>query len=415
MTETILTNAHIVCPNQEDHGTVVLEDGKIIDILSHNIAEGIDLHGALLIPGVVDIHSDYLERELKPRPTAQIPLELALHVMDMRALSSGLTTVCTAARIVHEQENRLERDGSAAREPVRGGTRQDGLKLARRFEELAKRMRVHHLIHLRWNTNFTPEESVFEEMLALKTIANLVFNDDAPGQRQFRDIEALIQQQASRRNISLEEARKAMEERMAQTGRLNNRMLVKQRLAGDIPIGSHDDTTVEHVIEAFESGATLTEMPCSIEAARKAKELGMLVCMGAPNYYRGGSHCGNLGCHDAMAENLVDIICSDYHFPSMLASMVRMVEEGLSLSAATNLFTLNPARHLRIDDRTGSIEIGKQADLVAFHHLNGFGDVSRVWVDGEQRILAPMDRESVSHLEITESVPLEDAAVLLSQ
>ena len=36
-------------------------------------------------------------------------------------------------------------------------------------------------------------------------------------------------------------------------------------------------------------GATLSEMPCSIEAARKAKELGMMVCMGAPNYFRGGS------------------------------------------------------------------------------------------------------------------------------
>jgi alpha-D-ribose 1-methylphosphonate 5-triphosphate diphosphatase len=290
--------------------------------------------------------------------------------------------------------------------------RQDGLKLAKQFEELAPQMRVHHMIHIRWNTNFEPEEDVFEEMLTLKTIANLVFNDDAPGQRQFRDIDALIQQHAMRRSVSIEEARKSMDERMAKAGRQNNRMLVKERLAGSISIGSHDDTTVEHVIEAFESGATLSEMPCSIEAARKAKELGMLVCMGAPNYYRGGSHCGNLGCHDAMAENLVDIICSDYHFPSMLASMVRMVEEGLSLSAATNMFTLNPARHLRIDNRTGSIEIGKQADLVAFHHHNGFGDVSRVWIDGEQRILSSMDRMSVVHSKITDSVHSEEAAVL---
>jgi alpha-D-ribose 1-methylphosphonate 5-triphosphate diphosphatase len=415
MTETILTNARIVCPDREVNGTVVLEDGKIIDILSHNIPDGTDLQGAFLIPGVIDIHSDYLERELSPRPTAKIPLELALHVMDMRALSSGLTTVSTAARIAHERENRLERDGRAEREPARGGTRQDGLKLAKRFEELATQMRVHHLIHIRWNTNFEPEDHVFEEMLELKTIANLVFNDDAPGQRQFRDIEALIQQQATRRNISIEEARKSMEERMAQTGRMSNRMSVKERLAGSIPIGSHDDTTVEHVLEAFESGATLSEMPCTIEAARKAKELGMMVCMGAPNYYRGGSHCGNLGCHDAMAENLVDIICSDYHFPSMLASMVRMVEEGLSLSAATNLFTLNPARHLRIDGRTGSIEIGKQADLVAFHHHNGFGDVSRVWVDGGQRIFALMDRERPAHSEIPVPVQLQEAAVLANR
>jgi alpha-D-ribose 1-methylphosphonate 5-triphosphate diphosphatase len=412
-TETILTNARIVCPDREVNGTVVVEDGRITDILPRNVPGGTDLRGAFLVPGVIDIHSDYLERELSPRPTAKIPLELALHVMDQRALSSGLTTVATAARIAHEREGRPER------EPGRGGARSDGLKLAKRFEELATEMRVHHVIHLRWNTNFEPDDNLFEEMLALKTIGNLVFNDDAPGQRQFRDIEALIQQQATRRNIPIEEARKAMEERLAQAqsaDRLNNRMLVKERLAGHVPIGSHDDTTVEHVIEAFESGATLSEMPCTIEAARKAKELGMMVCMGAPNYYRGGSHCGNLGCHDAMAEDLVDIICSDYHFPSMLASLTRMVEEGMTLSAATNLFTLNPAKHLRIDAKTGSIELGKQADLVAFHHHNGFGDVERVWVDGVVRFSSSMERHRrPNHEPVAESLQVEEAAVLVNR
>jgi alpha-D-ribose 1-methylphosphonate 5-triphosphate diphosphatase len=407
MTETILTNARIVCPDEEVNGTVVLEDGQITDILSHNVPGGVDLQGAFLIPGVIDIHSDYLEREMSPRPTAKIPLELALHVMDMRALSSGLTTVATAARIAQDHEGRPESG--------RGGIRNDGLKLAKRFEELTPQMRVHHVIHIRWNTNFEPEDQIFEEMLQLKTIGNLVFNDDAPGQRQFRDIEALIQQHSIRRNIPIEEARKAMEERMAQAGRLNNRMLVKQRLAGGIPIGSHDDTTVEHVLEAFETGATLSEMPCTIEAARKAKELGMMVCMGAPNYYRGGSHCGNLGCHEALAENLVDIICSDYHFPSMLASLTRMVEEGMSLSAATNLFTLNPAKHLRIDAKTGSIELGKQADLVAFHHHNGFGDVERVWIDGELRFSSSMERHRQPYTDIPQSLEPEEAAVLTNR
>jgi alpha-D-ribose 1-methylphosphonate 5-triphosphate diphosphatase len=237
-------------------------------------------------------------------------------------------------------------------------------------------------------------------MLELKSIGNLVFNDDAPGQRQFRDIQALVKQASDRRGISIEEARKVIEERIAKynsSERINNRTLVKERLGGSIPLGSHDDTTIEHVEEAFASGCSLSEMPCTIEAARKAKALGMLVCMGAPNYYRGGSHCGNLGCHDALAENLVDIICSDYHFPSMLASLTRMVDEGMTMSAATNLFTLNPARHLRIDDRTGSIEVGKQGDLVAFRHHNGFGDVERVWVDGVQRFSSHVDRNQKVH------------------
>jgi alpha-D-ribose 1-methylphosphonate 5-triphosphate diphosphatase len=297
--------------------------------------------------------------------------------MDLRALSCGLTTVCTAARISEEREGQT------------GSWRGDGLALARRFEELIPELRAHHLIHVRWSTNFEPVEEILDQLLALKSIANIVFNDDTPGQRQFRDIEALLQQRVTRQNVTMEEARKNMEERIARAGKVNNRMAVKAKVNGRIPLGSHDDTTVEHVIEAYECGVTLAEMPCSIEAARKAKELGLMVCMGAPNYYRGGSHCGNLSCHDAMTENLVDIICSDYHFPSLLACALRMMNSGMTSSAAINMMTLNPAKHLGIDQQVGSITAGKQADLVAFWPRFGHADVTRVWVSGQERFSAP--------------------------
>jgi alpha-D-ribose 1-methylphosphonate 5-triphosphate diphosphatase len=402
MTETILTNARIVCPDREVNGSLVVEDERIIDIVPHNLSGGIDLRGAILIPGIIDIHTDYLEREISPRPAAKIPLELALHVMDLRALSCGLTTISTAARISEEREGHP------------GSWRGDGLALAKRFQELIPELRAHHLIHIRWNTSFEPKPEVLDELLELKSIANLVFNDDMPGQRQFRDIEALLLQQSTRQNITIEEARKRMDERIARASKINNRRMVQARVAGRIPLGSHDDTTVEHVIEAFESGATLSEMPCSIEAARKAKELGMMVCMGAPNYYRGGSHCGNLACHDAMSENLVDIICSDYHFPSMLACAIRMVEEGMTLSAAINLFTLNPAQHLGFGDTTGSIELGKQADLVAFHPHRGYGDVARVWVGGKECFSSLKDR-SLSYAEMKESLQFDEEPVAAGQ
>jgi len=159
MTQTLLTNAHIVGPDRDFTGSVVIEDGTITEVLPRNVAGGLDMNGSFLIPGVIDIHSDYLERELAPRPTAKIPLELALNVMDLRAISSGLTTVATAARIAQEQEGREARS-----EGGRFGGRNDALKLARRFEELAPEMRIHHVIHLRWNTNFEPDDDLFEEI-----------------------------------------------------------------------------------------------------------------------------------------------------------------------------------------------------------------------------------------------------------
>jgi alpha-D-ribose 1-methylphosphonate 5-triphosphate diphosphatase len=169
---------------------------------------------------------------------------------------------------------------------------------------------------------------------------------------------------------------------------MNNRQAVKEAFYGRIPLGSHDDTTVEHILEAHQYGSVLAEMPVTIEAARKAKEMGMLVCMGAPNYYRGGSHCGNLSCAEALSEGLVDILCSDYHFPSLLTSAWLMIERGVSPSQAMNLITLNPARHLGLASDLGSIEIGKNADLVAFKPRDQHAFVSHVWVEGDMRYAA---------------------------
>ena len=382
--QTILTNARIICSEREENGTLVIEDGLIADILPGRMAGGVDLQGAFLIPGIIDIHTDYLEREIAPRPSAVIPLEMALHVMDQRALGCGLTTVCSAARISPER----------AGHP--GSWHGDGLALAKRFQELMPQLRAHHLIHVRWSTNFEPVDDVLHQLLALNSIGNLVFNDDTPGQRQFRDIESLLQQSMKRQDISYEQARRNMQSQIEKAGQINNRERVHSLLGGRIPIGSHDDTTIEHVLEAHACGATLSEMPCSIEAARKAKELGMMVCMGAPNYFRGGSHCGNLSCHDAMAEDLVDIICSDYHFPSLLACAVRMMENGMTASAAINMLTLNPARHLGCDREVGSIEVGKRADLVAFKIRSHFGDVAQVWVGGEERLRTPLIAPSIA-------------------
>jgi alpha-D-ribose 1-methylphosphonate 5-triphosphate diphosphatase len=374
MPSTILTNARIVLANNEIDGSLVIEGEQIVDISRRRYADGIDLKEAVLSPGLIDIHTDYIERELAPRPSARFPLEMALHMMDIRALSCGLTTVVSAARIS------AEKDGPT------GSWRGDGLALARSFEELTPKLRANHLMHLRWSPQYDAPEEMLTQLFELKNIGNLVYNDDMPGQRQFRNLEDQIEQYAQRARVSMEQARTHMQERIERAAAVNNRLRVNQFLDGRIPLGSHDDTTVEHVVEAHEAGASLCEMPCSIEAARKARELGMMICMGAPNYYRGGSHCGNLSCHDALAEGLVDILCSDYHFPSLLGCALRMAEDGMPLSSAMNLLTLNPARHLRIDAQTGSIDLGKRADLIAFQPRNGYAEVLSVWVRGQRAL-----------------------------
>ncbi len=59
---------------------------------------------------------------------------------------------------------------------------------------------------------------------------------------------------------------------------------------------------------------------------------------------------------------------------------------GLSEDEALAMVTINPAKQLGIDDKVGSIEVGKSADLVLFdkHPLSGFSKPQKVWIDGHE-------------------------------
>jgi alpha-D-ribose 1-methylphosphonate 5-triphosphate diphosphatase len=379
MKREILTDATVVTPEWTCEAAVIIEGGQIAEILpERRFPEGRSLGGQFLIPGLIDIHTDYLEREARPRPSADFPLPMAFHFMDVRAIGSGITTVLGAARITEPKPG--------AQNVI--GWHGDGLQLARAYQELRCTALARHYIHLRWDPNFEPVGEILAQLQTLESIGNLVYNDSTPGVRQFQNLDEQVKSYAFHRKISIEEAQ-AHFDRLIERGRtINNRGAVQATLADRMPIGSHDDATVEHVLEAHHYGATLAEMPVTIEAARKAKELGMAVCMGAPNYFRGGSHCGNLSSLDAMDEGLVDIFCSDFHFPAMLGAAMKMMARGMAPSEVFRLFTLNPARHLRMDHEIGSIQVGLKADLVAFVPHQEFGLVTHAWVDGQLRFHA---------------------------
>ncbi|HEY4440000.1 MAG TPA: alpha-D-ribose 1-methylphosphonate 5-triphosphate diphosphatase [Candidatus Elarobacter sp.] len=369
----VVTNARIVTPEGIVDGSLAIEDGRIVEIAPRQYADALDLNGALLFPGVIDVHTDYLEKEISPRPGAEVPLDMALHVMDLRALACGLTTVLSAARV---SPDKLGQTGS---------WHGDGVRLAREMQRLAPQMRARHLLHIRWDTRYLPIDDDVADLLAIGGIGNVVFNDSLPGERQFRNLDEIVRKQALALGVTIADARERLEKKIRAALAVDNRAATAAAFGGRYPLGSHDDTTEEHVLEAYEYGSRLCEMPVTIEAARKAKALGMLVCMGAPNYVRGGSHCGNLAAAEALGEGLVDMLCSDYHFPSLLASAVLMLADGVAPQQIAALLALNPARHLRLDDELGSIEVGKTADLVAFHPRERYADVVRTWVGGTLR------------------------------
>lgn len=371
MNSHILTGARVVTPFWDDEATVVIEEGVIVEILrGRRYQAGEDLGGQWLTPGCIDIHSDYLEREIRPRPGAEFPLPLAFHFMDQRAAACGLTTAMSALSFSDKQEM--------------GRSFDFAVEQARYLDRLTHGALVRHMIHARLDPNTDAVLDYLDDLRDIASLRLVVYNDSIPGQRQFR-YEDLVSRRAESMSITLEEARALLDAQIAERSRINHRAAIVKALAGHQVLGSHDDTTPVHAEEAHGAGATLSEMPTTIEAARRARELGMWICMGAPNYVRCGSHCGNLACHDAMAEDLVDIICSDFHFPSMHGAVVKMMAEGIPPSRCFDYVSLNPARLLNLHEDIGSIEVGKQADLVAFRPETTFARVSAVWIAGQER------------------------------
>ena len=380
----LLTNARIVTPDADFTGTVVIEEGIITGVFKDKFyREGIDLRGQWLTPGCIDIHTDYLERELHPRSSASFPLSFALHFLDARAASCGITTVFSA---ISYSDNE-----SKARSV------EQAVSLARDIDAARQGLLVRHYVHARIDPNTDAILSVLDGMRALESLYLVVFNDTIPGQRQFT-IEQQVEMRMQSRGLTRDQALDSLHRQAEKARAIDHRQLIRAAFEGKCILGSHDDTTEAHVREAAAAGAVLSEMPTTLAAARLAKGLGLWVCMGAPNYYRGGSHCGNLSCAAAMEEDLVDILCSDYHFPAMLGSVVRMMEDGLAPCRAVNMVSWNPAKLLGLNQQLGCIGVGKKADLIAWNAAEGYAAVTRVWVDGVSKLSANYNVREESYL-----------------
>ncbi|MEY3255721.1 MAG: phosphonate metabolism protein PhnM, partial [Cyanobacteriota bacterium] len=68
MNEQIYTNYRLLLPNEEILGTLIVRNGKIADIQPGITNKGENGEGKYLIPGLIELHTDNLERCMSPRP-----------------------------------------------------------------------------------------------------------------------------------------------------------------------------------------------------------------------------------------------------------------------------------------------------------------------------------------------------------
>ena len=372
MTETVLTNAKMVLSDHVVHGTVVVRDRDIAAVETWHSDTGEDCDGDLLIPGIVDLHTDNLERQVQPRSSARWPSRSALVAHDAQCAVAGVTTVLDALCF-----------GDLGYDEGRAQTTQEGLADLDAMEKTGL-LRAEHFLHLRCELP-APETPLLVEPAADHPRVRLVsLMDHSPGYGQYADLER-YRKMRLREGMTLEEANRRiafLQDQRARVRPRNRRTLLEMMTARDIPLASHDDGTEEEVAENAADGIRISEFPTTLGAARAAKQAEITVIAGAPNVVRGGSHSGNVSAGALMQARAVDALASDYVPISLIEAAFRCAAAaGLSLPRAIALITDSPARMVGLSDR-GRIAPGLRADLVRVRVHEGLPIVRQVWRAG---------------------------------
>jgi len=376
--EQILSNARLVLADQVIHGSLLIRDGLIADISegASNLPEAQDLDGALLLPGLVELHTDNLEKHMSPRPGVDWPSASAVLTHDAQIVAAGITTVFDALSIgdINPKGKRMQ---------------QLGVMLEAIAEaEASGQTRAEHRLHLRCEVSHPQCLELFRELVEQPLVQLVSVMDHAPGQRQFARMEKYREYYMGKYHLSPAEMDAFVSEQLANSARHSDSQraaIVDICRSRDLALASHDDATLEHVSESADYGMAIAKFPTTFEAAEASHARGLKVLMGAPNIVRGGSHSGNIAAADLARGGVLDILSSDYYPASLLQAALGLAEQdnGYDLPRAIATISLAPARAAGLDDR-GEIAVGLRADLVQAQVHKGQPVIGQVWRQGRR-------------------------------
>ena len=376
MTETIFTNADLVLDDRVLRGTLAVRDGLITDIAGGRSAVpgAEDLGGDILMPGIIDLHTDNLERQVQPRPGARWPSRSAFLAHDAQCAAAGVTTVFDALCVGNlnfdvDDRVRTFHDGVADLTALAGS----GL------------FKSDHFLHLRCEIPAENMLGLAEHVIPHPLTRIVSIMDHTPGIGQYADL-VRFRKRRGMDGLPLAEIDAQIAELQAKRLRLRNpqrRALLEMVRGRAIVLASHDDETVEEVAENHADGVAISEFPVRLAAARAAKAMGMAVIAGAPNIVRGGSHSGNVAAADLLAAGAVDAFASDYVPPALIEAAFAVADGGLPVPEAVALVTSGPARLAALADR-GRLVVGLRADLVRARRHEGLTAPIAVWRQGRR-------------------------------
>lgn len=375
MPTTLLTRARVVLANDVlENASLLIEDDRIAAIEPENACADhvVDLRGQTLLPGLVDLHCDAIEKEAEPRARVLFPLEFAVAQVDRRNAAAGITTPYHAVSFANREWGVRNNETAAAVIRALHAFRPHGL--------------VDNRVHCRYEVTDPHAVPVLAGLMDEGMVNLLSVMDHSPGQGQFKTLDAYLEYMMGNHGMSREQAEEAArakaDARDGAVGRVEQ-LLERARRHG-IPTASHDDDSVHRIAAMRALGVAMSEFPITLDTAKAAVSCGLPTILGAPNVLRGQSQSGSMRAIDAIRAGVASCLCSDYQ-PSTLiaAAFVAARQASLPLPQAVALVTANPAKAAGLHDR-GRIEAGLRADLVAVANVGAQVLVTQTWSAGRQ-------------------------------
>jgi len=331
----------------------------------------IDLQNQYILPGIIDIHGDSFERCMAPRPGVHLPLKSAIYENDNYLLASGITTFFYS--ITDSFESGL-RSRENAKEMIEFIT--------------SNSLRCRSLMNIRHEVANTKKFDELLQWIEDGKIDLLSINDHLPRLEETKKLQRYKNGIKRRMDINEEDIETFVEslQEERKIGETQIEELISYTKKYNLPLASHDDDTEQKVNTSIERGVQIAEFPMNKECAKLHKKAKNFTLFGAPNLIRGGSHIGALSAYDAAKEELLNILCSDYHYPSLFLAPFKLRSLGIeSLEKAWQRVSLNPAKAVNLDTVTGSIENGKEADFLVLDSLEAeLNSLKQVFIQGVQ-------------------------------
>ena len=357
-------------------GTLLIEDRRILNIFADTIhminCEVIDVQGRLIMPGLVDLHSDSLERSVEKRKGVFFDIGFAILNLDRQAAACGITTFCHAISFA---DNEL-----GLRAPEEAETCVRNIKA---FNDSSQAL-IKHKIHIRYEVGSERSFKIVTRLVEEGLVDLVSIMDHTPGQGQFKSMASYIRYLKTEYQVPEHQIIEKAKEKQAKNARAWQMVSALAKTVGQagIPMLSHDDDTREKVNLICALGIGACEFPLTLPAAEKAFDQGLKIFMGAPNLLRNQSTSGGLKASEVLAHQLCTGLLSDYYPESLLqAAFLGQTYTGCT-EAALKQVTAGPGDYLASPDRPGRLVPGADADIIIVDHSHTWAHITHSLVQG---------------------------------